>query len=251
MFWKYLLAGFCSPGILRQGSSSGFRWVTSLISVTRLLMRVRFCIFAMGTPGRHYKEQDLKARGLSFFFSLSLQASCPCLLGHSHLNSWIYDFRNGWVGRKIEVRKKTTQRPQWLPSSWKEFRVFVGIWKYMQRKCTAPTYFFFSLICGYRKVNVLGLHGNRAAFSCHCRSGAQFCQQILKKYTRLPPIPVSWDAVPKTLFPNPTRPVRFTFKPFWRLLYTRWPPLLHLKVSLLICVCKNINFSNYKYIFTY
>lgn len=86
----------------RQGSSSGFRWVTFLLSVTRLLMRVGFRISAMeGAHGRNYQGVGPKGQlPLHLLLSHTLGFLPFPLLCHSHLNSWVCDFRNGWVRRK-------------------------------------------------------------------------------------------------------------------------------------------------------
>lgn len=201
----------------RQGSSSGFRWVTFLISVTSLLMRVGFCILAMGrgwgggclTAGIT-KEEDPKANCLYICFFLSLWASFLSLLCHSCLNLWVCDFRKGWARRKRGEKEDNVEAIM-SPSSWKEFGAFLGVWKYMQRKHVALTYFsLFDLSIQEGQC----LCGNWAEFPCNLL-GSSVCQQILKNTLASPQF-LSWDA-PQILFPNPacSSVITSLMKPFF------------------------------------
>lgn len=150
----------------RQGSSSGFRWVTFLVSVTRLLMRVGFCILAIG---RNYPGGGSRASCLYICFSLSLWASFLSLLCHSHPNLWVCDFRNGWVRRKTGEKEDSAEATM-SPSSWKEFGAFLGVWNYTQGKHMALTYFsLFDLSIQEGQC----LCRNPPEFPCNCRPAAR------------------------------------------------------------------------------
>lgn len=121
------------------------------------------------------KEEDPKANCLYICFFLSLWASFLSLLCHSHLNLWVCDFRNGWARRKTGEKEDNAEAIM-SPSFWKEFGASLGVWKYMQRKHVALTYFsLFDLSTQEGQC----LCGNWAEFPCNLLRSS-VCEQILK-----------------------------------------------------------------------
>ena len=156
--------------------------VTFLISVTRLSMRVAFCIFAMGSPGRN--DRGVATQG-HFHYSSSPWLGFPPFA--AVVDIWNCRFvtlgMDGW--EETQRRERKEHRSHVVAVFLEGICGVCGHLAILAKEVLSSN-FFFSLSYQYWTVYVFGFSGNWTEFSCDHSSGTQFCQQILKNTLAYP-----------------------------------------------------------------